>query len=371
MARLSRLLLGVALAGGILAFLPAPARAQESSMPDEGTAPAPYSGLSLDFLKTLPHPPDFPRSLELPAPPPGPPPFDLEQPYFQLDPILDPPQWAQPGWFCDVQVAVVKPYPANEMQQTVVTGVGTSVLVHLGAAALDWTAAPRFEVGYRLPSGFGEFAVADTCLTSNGGESFSGPDGLAKRTSALQFNYTDFDYLSREYTPWECCEMKWRAGLRVAESFTTTTVSQPFAQAATGSGVFAAQQSNATLGVGPHFALELERRLARPEFSVIGKLDLADTYTTIRQRYSATTTTLTPAGLDSGVTINDFQNQVIVLSVQLGLAWQPPAYPGSRFFLGYLEETWWNVMANEQQPTNFSQGQFYYQGLFLRASWNY
>jgi len=307
--------------------------------------------------------------LLLPAPPLGPPPWDLEQPYFTYDPILDPPQWGQPGWFCDAQVALVKPYVANEMSQTVVTGLGTSVFVQLGAARLDWTAAPRVELGYRLPTGFGEFSISDTGMTSNGGESFIGPDGPATRTSALQFNYTDFDYHSREYTPWANCEMKWRAGIRVAESFTTTTFSQPFAQAAAGSGVLAAQQSNATLGVGPHFAVELERRFAASGFSLLGKIDLGDNYTVIRQRYSATTTTLTPTGLDSGVTIDRFLNQVIQLNVQVGVAWRPPSYPSSRFFLGYLEEAWWNPLANDNTYTTL--GQFYYQGVVLRASWNY
>jgi hypothetical protein len=417
MARTVQRLLRVALLGAILASLPDPARAQAPSPGSRGAArttaqfsytkPSPsddgFEDDSADsppellllqdsaiagprpdqpqdekepdffkepeFLKTLPRPPDQPHSLFQPAPPLGPPTFDLEQPYFQLDPILDPPQWPQVGWFCDVQVAGVRPYVQNEMSETVVTGLGRPIFVALSAARLNWTAAPRFELGYRLPSGFGEFSVSDTGFTANGGESFLGPDGPAMRTSALQLNYTDLDYLSREYTPWANCDMKWRAGMRVAESFTTTTFSQSFAQAAAGSGLLTAQQSNATFGFGPHFAVELEHRLAQPGFSLVGKIDVADNYTHIRQRYSAVTTTVTPSGLDSGVIIDKFLNQVVMLSVQAGLAWRPPSYPNSRLFLGYVDETWFNPLANDNTYTTL--GQFYYQGVVLRASWNY
>jgi len=422
MARTVQQLLRVALLGGILASLPHLARAQAPAPGSRGAArttpqlsytkPSRSDGIEddaadsppqllllqdgtvaglgpdqpqdatepdffkePDFLKTLPRPLEQPRSLFQPAPPLGPPPFDLEQPYFTYDPILDPPQWAQVGWFCDAQVAGVRPYVQNEMSATVaggnpvVTGLGQNVNVMLGAARLNWTAAPRLELGYRLPSGFGEFSVSNTGFTANGGESFIGPDGLATRTSALQFNYTDLDYLSREYTPWANCEMKWRAGIRGAESFTTTSFSQPFAQAAAGSGVLTAQQSNATMGVGPHFAVELEHKFAQPGFSLVGKIDVADNYTFIRQRYSATTTTMTSTGLDNGVLINHFENQVVILNVQVGLAWRPASYPYSRLFLGYVDETWFNPLANDNTYTTL--GQFYYQGVVLRASWNY
>jgi hypothetical protein len=38
-------------------------------------------------------------------------------------------------------------------------------------------------------------------------------------------------------------------------------------------------------------------------------------------------------------------------------------------FAGYIEETWWNVMSNRTSFTSF--GNFYYQGVNLRASVNY
>ena len=68
--------------------------------------------------------------------------------------------------------------------------------------------------------------------------------------------------------------------------------------------------------------------------------------------------------------IDRFNNAVIQLNVQIGLAWRPPSYPNSRLFVGYLEETWWNALANSNS-TNGDLGQFYYQGAVLRASWNF
>jgi hypothetical protein len=345
----------------------------EDTAPVEPTAVEPDRGVAPEFLESLPHPADQPRSLLQPAPFLGPPPPDLESPYFQVDPLLDPPQWGETGWFWDVQVAGIKPHIQNEMFEVVTTGLGRSVPVQLGNSPVSWTVAPRIEFGYRLPSGFGAFAIADSGFVANGADIFRGPDGPAPRTSSLQMNYTDLDYISREYTPCADWDMRWRAGARISETFSTTDVVETFAQAAAGSGILAAQQSNATLGAGPHFAIELDRWLRQSSgLGLLGKIDIADNFSVIRQRYSAVTTTLTPSGaFDSGVKIDRFENQIIILTVQLGLTWQPPQYPNSRVDLGWIQQTWWNVMQNAESGFPTANGQFDYQGVFLRASWNY
>jgi hypothetical protein len=369
MVRTVQLLLRAALLGGILVSLPKSALPQDVPPAFASSSPSQNAG-EPEFLKSLPHPPDQPRSLSQTAPSLGYPHADLEPPYLTEDPLLDPPYWPEPGWFCDAQVSVVSPYVQNEMSETVVTGLGTPLFVQLGAARLNWTAVPRLELGYRLPSGFGEFSISDTAMTANGGETFLGPNGPATRTSSLQFNYTDLDYLSREFMPLPCWEMKWRVGMRIAESFTTTTFNQAFAQAAAGSGILTAQQSNATFGFGPHGGVEVERAFVDTGFSWVGKVDLGYNYTHIRQRFSATGTTLVAPGVfDSGVTTDRFLNQVIMLNAQAGLAWRPATYPNSRLFLGYIIEAWWNPLSNDNTFT--SLGQFYYQGVTFRASWNF
>ena len=76
-----------------------------------------------------------------PARPIGQPPTDLESPFFwRGDQVLDSPQWPQPGWFYDVQIAVVKPRVVNEqnnLDHPIMTRGGKSVSLALGNAKMD------------------------------------------------------------------------------------------------------------------------------------------------------------------------------------------------------------------------------------------
>jgi hypothetical protein len=122
------------------------------------TAPAPKTAQAVDadVLPGLPVLPDEPASLL--APPAQPPctPLPIPGPYFELDPRLDPPPLPPPGWFTDLDIGIVDPHVKNRLLNTVTIFPGTADFVHVPSADLDWTVAPRFEVGYRLPSGFGE-----------------------------------------------------------------------------------------------------------------------------------------------------------------------------------------------------------------------
>ena len=258
-----------------------------------------------------------PRSLLQPAPPIGPPPPNLER-YFVQDPILDPPQWPKTGWFTDVQIDIIHPHVfGNQWKAPVVTSAGRSVKVATGVARLDWTVAPRLELGYRLPSGCGEFSLSDRGFYTDGTGPFSGPAGNFTRTSHLGVNYTDMDYASREYTPWVNWTMKWRAGVRVAYTWLDSTVSQPFNVAAAGTGVYADRAVNYTAGAGPHFGIRLDHNWAQPGLSFLTNLDIADTFTRIRQRFSTATTTLTPAGQPAkGEFKESFWNEVPILNFQ-------------------------------------------------------
>ncbi len=336
MARSARRLLTVAFLGGVLAMPAARAQApaQQSGAatpapaPQPGTAtpatpiqrnlaelledvpdplpasaaPAPEAGWEPQLLQLLPQPPDQPRSLFQPAPPPGPPPRNLEG-YFEVDPILDTPLLRQqPGWFTDVQIGVIHPHIfAGKMQSLVrVPGV-RGVRVQPGAANQSWTVSPRLEIGYWLPSGFGGFSFSDRFFSSSGTGPFVGPAGSTTRTSRLGVNYSDWDYISREFTPWNTPRaiwtLKWRGGVRLAETWYDSQVYESFARAAASTGVFSAGASNYTVGAGPHFGVELNRMDLPSGFTFITRLDIADTFTRERQLYSAATTTLSPAGV--------------------------------------------------------------------------
>ena len=75
------------------------------------------------------------------------------------------------GWFTDVQIQVIHPH-LNFGQMRLITRVkapsGQQVIVAPGAAKHDWTVAPRIEIGYRLPSGFGGLAFSDRFFNTVG-----------------------------------------------------------------------------------------------------------------------------------------------------------------------------------------------------------
>src|SRR4029077_6423789 len=106
-------------------------------------------------------------------------------------------------------------------------------------------------------------------------------------------------------------------------------------------------------------------------FSFISKIDAATTWTRQRQQFSAATTTLTPAGRpDHGVTLESSEQEVPILSAQLGLGWQPPRYPNVNLYVGYLYEAWWNVFRNSNAESS-TRGFFDNQGVVFQAGVNF
>ena len=66
------------------------------------------------------------------------------------------------------------PHVSNEIHDAVTVN-GVTSRVQLPGGTLDWAAAPRVELGYRLPDGFGEFALAYRFLGSQSTGTASGP----------------------------------------------------------------------------------------------------------------------------------------------------------------------------------------------------
>ena len=125
----------------------------------QGPATAPPA--QPDMLSSLPKPPDEPRSLFSPAVAEGPPRAIVPDHYFEEDPLLDLPQLPAIGWFAGAEASLVGPHVKNELKNMVpFAGRPVPDKIALQSANLDWTVSPRFEVGYRLPSGFGEFPWA-------------------------------------------------------------------------------------------------------------------------------------------------------------------------------------------------------------------
>ena len=92
----------------------------------------------------------------------------LPGPYIDGDPRLDPLVLPQPGWVWDVEVATVLPHVMSGIAGPVTVGHLPTNTLALPVAPFDWTAAPRLEIGHRLPEGLGEFAIAYRFLGSTG-----------------------------------------------------------------------------------------------------------------------------------------------------------------------------------------------------------
>ena len=366
--------------GPIMRFSSTQSRAQNVSQeaipaPSASKMPAAEGDGEDDFLASLPRPPVQPQSLFDPAPRVASS-VDLERPYFEADPILDPAQWQRPGWFASVDVAVIKPHVSNDMFEQVTTGLGKTFVVQTGSAHLDWCVAPRLQVGYRLPSGFGEISLSDRFFQTQGTGLVAGPDGPATRTTHFLVNFSDLDYASREYTPFANWSLRFRGGLRAAQTYFSSRVDQPFFQAATGSTLISQGESNRTTSFGPHFGIESERRLARPGLSLVNGLDVANLFTRDKQTFFVTTTVPAPGGgADSGVVVDHFLQSVPVLTVQAGLNWRPARMPNSSLYLGYYGQFWYQFATDsnlrigpfgQSIPTLFDN-----EGIRLQWNWNY
>ncbi len=274
---------------------PMPVSPLASFAPSEAAPSTPPKSAILadpEVLPGLPQLPDQPASLYAP----GRPTFTCDTPqgpYFDCDPRVDPPVLPQPGWFADVELGIMLPHITNDAHDAVTVN-GVKSRVQLPGGTLDWTAAPRFELGYRLPEGFGEIALAYRFLGAQGTGTISGPfsapDAVGSVLTRLDIQIADLDYASNELS---ICSWwaKWRIGLRGADVYFDSRVDEPLAAAEAGSGVFERRMTNNYWGIGPHGSLELERRLTDWGLMVLGRVDGSILLGRLNQDFFETSTT--------------------------------------------------------------------------------
>jgi hypothetical protein len=396
MAGTVRLLL-IVLMGEILTASAVRAQTADSAGADAPSTVETTAGTA--FLKNLPHPPAQPASLMAATPTAVPLP-NLETPYFQQDPLLDPPELGQIGWFGDVDIGFIKAHLVNEENLPVsfpstgspITGnvpgippgvatsagqnfIGSptpstplSVTVGVAPSRLNWTVSPRFEVGYRLPSGFGGIAVSYRFLTAQGSQGVIGGDGPATLSSRLDYNIGDLDWVSNQYTPWKALEMRMRVGLRYFNAYYDSQANESFAEAAAGSGIYNQRTTDNTWVFGPHGGVDLRRRLGFWGLAVLGSLDISEGWGRVRQNYFAAVTAGTNGLPQAAVQSISTSDAVPILNARLGLSWQPPAYANLHLFAGYQFDYFWNV----GRMGNFTEfGYFFDSGVLLRGEWNF
>jgi hypothetical protein len=332
-------------------------------------AQAPAPGAAPDAL-----PPMLPPARTLLAAPPAEPPTPtfapapLPGPYFERDPLLDRPPLPPPGWFADVDLGVVIPHVKNKLIGTVqVPGAANPDRVALPSADLDWTILPRFEAGYRLPSGFGACSLTYRFLDSRGTGITSGMDGPAALKSRLDMNEIGLDYTSDETSLWPHWDMRWRVGVRLIYVYFDSRADESPELAAADSGIVEQRESNWFVGFGPHWGVELARQLGGTGLALVTRVDFATYLGHIRQGFYELATSGGPNdGPLAAETRNSTAQAVPTVQGFFGLRWQPTQCPNADVFVGYQYEHWWSV-----GKLFDSSGELNVQGFFVRAEWNF
>jgi hypothetical protein len=313
-------------------------------------------------------------------------PKHLPGPYFEHDPLLDPSQLPPPGWFADLTAsylaphaelhvnvfpAVVNPAADNSGRGStsgtvVVPGIGPELFVPK-AAHLALSLSPRFQFGYRLPSGYGEFSLAYRFMESTGTDTLQGPpDGLSVLRSRLDVNDAEFFYSSSELSLWTWFDMRWMVGLRFANFYYDSRQSTPLALAAVGTGITDRNFTNRYYGFGPQAGFELACDLYHREVTLVCRFKFADLLGRIGQTFAANTTTFTDGQPVGAKAPYHSSQSVPIINVQVGPLWRPR--PWLDVFAGYEYEHWWSIF---RQSNITNSGMFYDQGIALRASFHY
>jgi hypothetical protein len=255
---------------------------------------------------------------------------------------------------------ILVPHVKNRLQAPVTVDGFEPNWVHVPGADLDWTGSPRFELGYRLAQGYGEFLLSYRFLVSEGnatlfGFDLDGSDGDLR--SRLNVNVVDLDYSSREYSLWPHWDMKWKVGARLATIF--------FDNRATG--LFLEQRtSNNFVGAGPHVGLDLTRTFDNPRLGLFARIEGASLLGEISQSFEESVLSQDNT-LAGGATLVHHSQAVPIVEVQAGLSWTPTWWnQGSRFVFGYMFQRWWDV-----GKAGFSRAELTTQGVFLRGEFGF
>jgi hypothetical protein len=238
-------------------------------------------------------------------------------------------------------------------------------VIRVQATTLDWTVAPRFELGYRLPRGLGEVLLSYRFITTEGQQDSFNDQGSTHLKSRLNVNVLDVDFANRDPL-WDHWEMRWRVGVRVAGVFFDASSDQRGVGDNAGS-VLGQKASNNFVGAGPHAGLELWRRLPFAGLSLYGEIEAASIWGHLQQSFEET---LAASGAPTlgGATLYPTTQGVAMLGAQLGLSWTPPGYSALRLSFGYQFEQWFQVGRNDN---NGSKGDLTEHGLFFRGEITY
>jgi hypothetical protein len=280
--------------------------------------------------------------------------------------LLDPPELPLPGWFTNVEATALGTHIRNKLFGTVTVGPRTDV-VHVPGADLDWTVAPRFDIGYRLPDGCGELLVSYYFVTTDGQSDTLTPLGPGSMKSRLDINEVDLVYATREITvipPWD---MRWKVGVRGLNVFFDGASNQSATPAVLPGGFIGQQAANDFLGAGPLIGLELTCATGVPKLTLWGHAEGAYLWGHLHQKFTETLAAFGAVPV-TGILDATTTQGVGVAQGQLGLRWTPNGCNGSRFFVGYEFDYYAQVGRNDNTG---SMADIFQHGLFVRGEFNF
>ncbi len=322
-----------------------------SSLPAAAVAQAPASASEAP-------PPDRPPAYVLP--PAGP----IEIPPFpRPDPLLDRPNGDQPGFYVNSEVQYLFDIRVRNQLSVPVTSpvTGGTDIVGFPGNQIDMTVMPRFEIGYRLPDGWGALEFDFRFLSTQGSNSVAGPTGPGVLDGRLDTTVLDFGYASQEFSLGPQWDMRWGAGARMATIYFNNNLTLADGAPAPGDVLFQSD-TNSMRAYGAYGNLEIGRRLAGiPGLTVSGKVEFADMYGRIKQTASEVL-----VGNDGSPTGSFYRQDGGVgppmFSFRTGVTWNPPSWRNVSLQAGYSYETWFDV-----GRLNDSRAQLDMQGFYLRA----
>jgi hypothetical protein len=291
-----------------------------------------------------------------------------------------------PGWIGSMEIDILQPRIASEINSgTQVAGTFPGNPIQLPVGNLNFTAAPRIEMGYRWPEGLGEFRLSYRRVQSTGSQTIAdtAPGSTRSLATTLQINVVDFDYCFTELQPFNIpvipvvgpllkvpgrlglrrppqlipgdpIVLRYRLGIRALTIYNESV--------ATGALTLNERVMNNFGGVGLKSGIEISKAMPWRPLSLYAKGDFTFAVGGTNQAFSRTT------ALGASASAREFVNEGITMALaEAGVRWVPAPYRRNiSMTLGYQFETWWNFA-----DTADSTASLQLSGVALRGEWGF
>jgi hypothetical protein len=276
----------------------------------------------------------------------------------------------RPGFFGAVDLSLLFPHVQHNVTSTVPINYSVVFIdfppfapprpndtVNLPFAPQDATLAPKFTLGWRFSGERGGVQLTYRNIASEGNDWITNFDaaGDGALRSRLDLNEVGLNYTTSEHPLGALWSMRWEVGARLATIYHD---SQGFGE------VLGQKTSNFFIGAGPQAALDLTREIPDTGFALFSRLDAADYFGRIEQKFSERLGD-PRATYGFGNSEQDGSQAVPFVGVQAGLSWLSH-FGRYRATAGYEFNQWWNTAR-----IGDSRGYVQAQGLFFRSEYNY